>query len=55
MTCRLFGKINASELNEDERQELVRQFRRRFSADIHQIVRVTSFSMKDVARYLDAP
>ena len=54
--CRsLFGKSNASELNEDERQELVRQFRRRFSADIHQIVRVTSFSMKDVARYLDAP
>jgi len=54
--CRsLFGKSNVSELNEEQRQELVRQFRRRFSADIHQIVRITSFPMKDVARYLDAP
>lgn len=54
--CRsLFGKNNVSELNEDERQELVRQLRRRFSADIHQIVRVTAFSNRDVARYLDAP
>ena len=54
--CRsLFGKNNASELNGDERQELVRQLRRRFSADIHQIVRVTAFSKRDVARYLDAP
>ena len=54
--CRsLFGKNNVSELNEDERQELVRQLRRRFSADIHQIVRVTAFSKRDVARYLDAP
>ena len=54
--CRsLFGKNNASELNGDERQELVRQLRRRFSADIHQILRVTAFSKRDVARYLDAP
>lgn len=54
--CRsLFGKNDASELNEEERQELVRQLRRRFSADIHQIVRITSFPMKDVARYLDTP
>jgi hypothetical protein len=54
--CRsLFGKNNASELNGEQRQELVRQLRRRFSADIHQIVRVTSYTMKDVASYLDAP
>ena len=54
--CRsLFGKNDVSELNEEQRQELVRQLRRRFSADIHQIVRITSFPMKDVARYLDAP
>lgn len=54
--CRsLFGKNDTSGLNEDQRQELVCQFRRRFSADIHQIVRITSFPMKDVARYLDAP
>ena len=51
----LFGKNGSSELNEEQRQDLVRQIRRRFSADIHQIVRVTSFSMEDVARYLDAP
>jgi REP element-mobilizing transposase RayT len=54
--CRsLFGKNDASDLEYGQRQELVRQIRRRFSADIHQIVRVTSFSMEDVARYLDAP
>lgn len=54
--CRsLFGKNDASDLNDEQRQELVRQIRRRFSADIHQIVRVTSFSMEDVARFLDAP
>lgn len=54
--CRsLFSKNNVSELNEEQRQELVRQLRRRFSADIHQIVRITSFPMKEVARYLDAP
>ena len=54
--CRsLFSKNESSALDEEQRQELVRQLRRRFSADIHQIVRVTSFPMKDVARYLDAP
>ena len=54
--CRsLFGKNEASELNEEQRQELVRQLRRRFSADIHQIVRITSFPMTEVARYLDTP
>lgn len=54
--CRsLFGKDQASGLNEDQRCELVRQFRRRFSADVHQIVRVTSFSMEEVVRFIDSP
>lgn len=54
--CRsLFGKNGAAELNEEQRQDLVRQIRRRFSADIHQIVRVTSFPMEEVARFLDGP
>ena len=54
--CRsLFGKNDASDLENEQRQELVRQLRRRFSSDIHQIVRVTSFTMEKVARYLDAP
>ena len=51
----LFGKNEASELDEGQRQELVRQLRRRFSADIHQIARITSLSMEDVARLLDTP
>lgn len=54
--CRsLFGKNGVAELNEEQRQDLVRQIRRRFSADIHQIVRVTSFPMEEVARFLDGP
>ena len=51
----LFGKSDARSLDEGQRQELVRQLRRRFSADIHQIVRVTSFPMEEVSRFLDAP
>ena len=51
----LFGRSSASELDTKQRTELVRQLRRRFSADIHQIVRVTSFSMEEVARFLDTP
>ena len=54
--CRsLFGKGDASELVGKQRQELVGQIRRRFSADIHQIVRVTSIPMGEVSKFLDAP
>lgn len=54
--CRsLFGRNEASELDEGQRQELVRQLRRRFSADVHQIARITSLPMEDVARLLDTP
>ena len=51
----LFGRNDASGLDDVQRQELVRQLRRRFSADIHQIVRVTSLPMEVVSRFLDAP
>ena len=51
----LFGRSTVPELDIEQRTELVRQLRRRFSADIHQIVRVTSFSMEEVARFLDTP
>ncbi len=54
--CRsLFGKNEVAELNEEQRRELVLQLRRRFSSDVHQLVRVTSIPMEDVARFLDAP
>ena len=54
--CRsFFGKSEVSALDENQRQELVRQLRRRFSADVHQIARVTSLRIEDVARFLDAP
>ena len=54
--CRsLFGRDNASGLDEEQCRELVRQIRRRFNADIHQIARVTPFSMDEVTRALDAP
>ena len=54
--CRsLFGKDGTSGLEENQRCELVRQFRRRFCADIHQIARITSFTMTDIARYMDSP
>ena len=54
--CRfLFGRDDASGLDEDQCRELVRQIRRRFNADIHQIARVTPFSMDEITRALDAP
>ena len=54
--CRsFFGKNEVSSLDDDQRGEMVRQLRRRFSADIHQIARVTSLRMDEVARYLDVP
>ena len=51
----LFGRSSVSELDTEQKTELVRQLRRRFSADIHQIVRVTSLSMDEVSLFLDAP
>ena len=51
----LFGRSSAADLGTEQKTELVRQLRRRFSADIHQIVRVTSFSTEEVARSLDTP
>lgn len=51
----LFGRYSVSELDLEQRSELVRQFRRRFSADVRQIARVTSIPLEDVVRSLDAP
>lgn len=54
--CRtLFGKNVVSELNGEQRLELIRQLSRRFSADVRQIARVTSIPMEDVARMMDQP
>ena len=49
----LFGRNNISELDENQKAALVRQLRRRFSADVRQIARVTSLEPDDVARKLD--
>ena len=51
----LFGRSRVAELDEDQKTDLVCQLRRRFSADVRQIARVTSLELDDVARKLDAP
>ena len=51
----MFGCIGISDLDTKQTTELVRQLRRRFSADVRQIARVASLSMEDAARMLDAP
>ena len=54
--CRsLFGHSCASELDGKQTTELVRQLRRRFSADVRQIARVISVRPEVAARMLDAP
>lgn len=49
----LFGKSRVSDLSEEETAEFIKQLRRRFSADVSQIGRITGLSYKDVVRYLD--
>lgn len=51
----LFGRTSVSDLDTKQTTELIRQLRRRFSADIRQIARVTSLDMEEAARLLDAP
>lgn len=54
--CRtVYGRNAVSELEEGECAELVRQLRRRFSADYRQIARVTSIPENEVVRLLDVP
>ena len=51
----LFGRTSVCDLDTKQTTELIRQLRRRFSADIRQIARVTSLDMEEAARLLDAP
>ena len=54
--CRtVYGRNAVSELEEGECAELVKQLRRRFSADYRQIDRVTSIPENEVVRLLDVP
>ena len=53
--CRtLFRKTKVEDLNEEEKTELVKQVRRRFSADAHQISRVLSLPYSEVTRMMEA-
>ena len=49
----LFHKWRIAELDEKQRAVLVSQIRRRFSADVNQIARVTGIPYPDVARMLE--
>lgn len=49
----LFQKSYFSELNPDEQQELLRQIRFRFSANVNQIARVCDLTYAEAARLLD--
>ena len=51
----LFGRNTVSDLDREQKTELVRQLRRRFGSDVRQIARVTSLPMEETARLLDAP
>jgi len=52
--CRsLFGKDMFQELLPEERTELMRQIRFRFSADVNQIARVCGLSYAEAARVID--
>ena len=54
--CRtVYGRNAVSELEEGECAELVKQLRRRFSADYRQIARVTSIPENEEVRLLDVP
>ena len=54
--CRtVYGRNAVSEVEEGECAELVKQLRRRFSADYRQIARVTSIPENEVVRLLDVP
>lgn len=49
----IFHKWGIGELGEEQRSALVSQIRRRFSADVNQIARVTGIPYSDVARMLE--
>lgn len=49
----LFHQQSVANLNEEQQSVLVSQIRRRFSADINQIARVTGIPLSDAARMLE--
>ncbi|MBO4595172.1 MAG: hypothetical protein J5632_00975 [Bacteroidales bacterium] len=54
--CRtLFRKDSFDNLSSEERPEFFQQLRRRFSADVAQLARITGLEYSTVSRYLDAP
>ena len=53
--CRsLYRQHSINELNWEQQAEIVKQLKRRFSADIHQLVRVTGISYPETAKMLDS-
>lgn len=50
----LFRKDSTEQLSEDEKSDLLKQLRYRFSADITQLARVTGILYADVCRMLDS-
>ena len=50
----LFGKQRPEELTQEEKAELLKQLRRRFSSDINQLCRVTGFSPDEAGKMLDS-
>ena len=49
----LFRKTSLAELDEEQQVELIKQLRFRFSANIHQLMRVTGLSYETVVASLD--
>lgn len=54
LSATLFCKLSPASLTDDEKTELLKQLKRRFSADIDQICRVTGISHSDAVRMLDS-
>lgn len=53
--CRsLYRKPELNDLSWNQQAEIVKQIKRRFCADIHQIVRVTGISYPDTAKMIDS-
>ena len=49
----LFRKTSMAELDEEQKAELIKQLRYRFSANVHQLMRVTGLSYETVVAFLD--
>ena len=49
----LFRKTDLKELNWEQKAEIAKQLRKRFSSEIHQIARITGISYQDIATMMD--